>query len=142
MFLEFAAEYNASRIVVCDTSLRQLLYADYVVSLIKGHTIYSDWLETLHTLEAKRCYLDAPVYCDNKGYRWYNLVKTGYWRGCIEKMYNTDFCFWHGPIREAPIPRDSVVYTSTLRLEEWPKDESLTVIEAYTDRNEPKLWQR
>jgi len=160
MFLNMIAELNRQRdFVLFDINLPQVLYSIIVVELIKANKSYAEFImaenkdtPTLNKLNVI-CNVEQfikwlrssqiKVFRPDKGMVWVNIVKAGHWRSQYEKVRNyllQDRAIFHfGGFPDIQIPKDSVVYTSTVEPDKYKYYKNCHIIEAFSRRDIPVL---
>lgn len=154
MFLNLLMEVEFRKIVLFDLSLRQLLFAMSVVSIIVNNADRDSFSEGLKSLEAidwnmittlwdreelRKVFLNTVVLKK----QWRNLLLVGRWLNSyhrVREFIGSDLIRFHlGGFPEIDIPDGSVIYTSTVDPELWERYDRHHIIEAFSQRDTPEL---
>lgn len=140
MFLNLMAEVPNRPITLVDISAKQLLYAHAVVETIQRSPTLEDFDRNLDNPLVHGPWPQAIEYLQVDQQQceyWYNLVRAGHWRERYTEVRDSlDIHFHHGPLDTAPIPKDAMVYTSTVEPGQYANIKNL-IIEAFSERDIP-----
>jgi len=160
MFLNVLAELAIKRkIVLFDLSLPQVLFAMLIVELIRENETIEEFDSAVNqssvTIDKMKSFCKIEQFLvwmfssikilprPEKDMKWVNLIKLGHWRKRYDEVRayvladKIDYHF--GGFPEMTMPDGSVIYTSTVNPKLYKEHQNCHIIEAYSQRDVPKL---
>ena len=130
MFLQYIAECHPLAVHVVDRVDKQIVAAETIRNAITKCDTINGFDE--YILQ------EFGEISPNIFNEWVNLLKLGSWRKEYNQIRKCNIYLYYGELANMPISDNSIVYTSTVEPEQWPRFKGW-VIEAYTKRNTPVL---